>query len=82
MVKCVTGAELQPCPRVTTAASLQQEQNELSGECVHVYEREISVYAVKITTFLSLSGSFFVILSVCVCVRVLAGSDMPQLCMH
>lgn len=27
-------AELEPCPEVTTAVSLQQGQNELSGECV------------------------------------------------
>lgn len=38
MAKCLTWAELQPCPGVTTAASLQQGQNELSGECVR--ERE------------------------------------------
>ncbi|KAK1874893.1 Dihydroxy-acid dehydratase [Dissostichus eleginoides] len=29
LAKCLTGAELQPCP-VSTAASLQQGQNELS----------------------------------------------------
>ncbi|KAK5867961.1 hypothetical protein PBY51_012412 [Eleginops maclovinus] len=34
LAKCLTGAELQPCPGVSTAASLQQGQNELSGECV------------------------------------------------